>query len=207
MISFKYQAYLMYLILDRFSLHFETLLEPKKLTPYEVISIIHRSSFLRDPMHGFSKFVSEFSSQVYYFIYEANYPRVPQQFQNYLHPPTEDQIGDWFLFLEHTIIRVYGFEHPPYRLPTFLTPCVFSLEVLRQRMHSDELHFASKKQTSTFKVPINVRPFIVRNRESIEIIDDIKACIGFFQDFSCQYDPRHIISKKRKMQKMGNYEH
>ena len=76
--SFKYQAYLMYLILDKFSLHFQSLLEPEQLTPYEVISIIHRSSFLRDQAQGFSKFVNEFASRVYYFIYEANYPRVPQ---------------------------------------------------------------------------------------------------------------------------------
>ena len=75
--SFKYQAYLMYLILDIFSLHFQSLLEPKHLTPYEVISIIHRSYFLRDLVQVFSKFVNEFASRVYYFIYEVNYPMVP----------------------------------------------------------------------------------------------------------------------------------
>ena len=76
--SFKYQAYLMYLILDKYSMHFQSLLEPEQLTPYDVISIIHRDSFLRDPTQGFSKFVNEFASHVYYFIYEANYPRVTQ---------------------------------------------------------------------------------------------------------------------------------
>ena len=44
--SFKYQSYLIYLILDKFALHFKSLLEPEWLTPYAVISIIHRSSFL-----------------------------------------------------------------------------------------------------------------------------------------------------------------
>ena len=109
--SFKYQAYLMYLILDKYSLHFQSLLELEQLTPYEVISIIHRSSFLRDPTQSFSNFVNELASCVYYFIYEANYPRVPQQFQNYLHPTIEDQIEDYFLFPEYTVIRVYGSEH------------------------------------------------------------------------------------------------
>ena len=33
------------------------------------------------------------------------------------------------------------------------------------------------------------------------------ACFGFVEDFSCQYDPPHIISKRRKKQKRGNYEH
>ena len=31
--SFKYQAYLMYLILDKYSMHFHSLLEPEQLTP------------------------------------------------------------------------------------------------------------------------------------------------------------------------------
>ena len=60
--SFKYQSYLMYLILDKFSLHFQSLLEPKELIPYDVISIIHRSPFLRDQAQGFSKFINEFAS-------------------------------------------------------------------------------------------------------------------------------------------------
>ena len=74
-------------------------------------------------------------------------------------------------------------------------------------MHSNEIHFSSKKQTSTVKVTIIVGPFTVINRESIELIDDMMACFGFVQDFSCQYDPLHIISKKRKRKKIGNYEH
>ena len=88
----------MYLILDKFSLHFQSLLELEQLTPYDVISIIHGSPFLRNQNQGFSIFVNEFASQVYLLIYEANYPRISQQLQNCLHPPTEDHIGDWFLF-------------------------------------------------------------------------------------------------------------
>ena len=205
--SFKYQLYLMYLILDKFSLHFQSLLEPEELTPYDVISIIHRSPFLRNQTQGFSKFVNEFASQVYLFIYEANYPRISQQLQNCLHPPTEDHIGDWFMFKDYTIIRVYGLEEKPYIFPVFLTPWIFALEVLRQRLHSDELHFSSKKQTSTFKVPITIGTFTVRNKVVVELIDDIMAYYGFLEEPSCQYDSHHLISKRRKKQKRGNYEH
>jgi len=178
--SFKYQAYLMYLILEKYLVHFQSLLEPEKLTPYDIISIVHRASFLRDPAQGFSQFFNEFASRVYYFNYEANYPRVPQQFQNYIHPQTENQIRDWFLYLDYTVIRVYGSEDQTYRIPAFLTPRIYSLVVLRKRLHSDELDFSSKKQTSTFNVPITIGPFIVKNRESIDLIDDIMACFGFF---------------------------
>ena len=80
--SFKYHLYLMYSILDKFYLHFQSFLEPEEPTPYDVISVIHRSSFLRNQIQCFSEFVNEFSSQVYLLIYEANYPRISQQLQN-----------------------------------------------------------------------------------------------------------------------------
>lgn len=35
------------------------------------------------------------------------------------------------------------------------------------------------------------------------LLDDIMACFGF----ACQYDPLHIISKKKKRQQRGDYEH
>ena len=101
------------------------------MTPYDIISTVHKVSFLRDPSKGFSYFVNEFYSRVYFLIFEVNYLRVPQHFQMYLHPHIENQIGDWFLYQDYTVLRIYGFEEKPYRLPTFLTPKIFSLEVLR----------------------------------------------------------------------------
>ena len=47
----------------------------------------------------------------------------------------------------------------------------------------------------------------MKNREVVELIDDIMACFGFASDFACQYDPLHLISKKEKRQKRGNYKH
>ena len=165
----------MYLILDKFLNLFQQFLEHEKLTPDEVVSIVHSASFLRDPSKGFSYFVNEFASRVYFFIFEANYPRVPQHFQAYLHPQAENHIGDWFLYQDYIVIKVYGCEEQPYKLPVFLTPRIFALEVLRQRLHSNELHFSSKKQTASFKFPITVGPFTVRNKVAIQLIDDIMA--------------------------------
>ena len=86
--SFKYHAFLMYLILDKYAAQFQAFLELEQINPYDIVSIIHRATFLRDPSQDFSQFSNEFASHVYFFIYEANYPRVPPQFQNYLHPQT-----------------------------------------------------------------------------------------------------------------------
>ena len=124
----------MYMILDKFLLNFQFLMEPKAPTPYEIISVIHRSSFIKNEAQNFSRFVNSFASQVYMFLFETPYPRVSQELQECLHLPIEDYVGDWFLFEDYTVIRVYGFEGPPYRLPAFLTPRLFALEVLRQRL-------------------------------------------------------------------------
>ena len=83
--SFKYQEFLMYLILDKYVAQFQEFLELEQITPYDIVSISHRDAFLRDPSKGFSHFSNEFASRFYFFIYEANYPRVPQQFHKYLH--------------------------------------------------------------------------------------------------------------------------
>ena len=160
-------------------------MEPEDPTPYEIISVIHRSSFIKNQAYKFSRFVNSFASQVYLFLFETLCPRVSQELQECLHPPIEDYVGDWFLFEDYTIIIVYGFEIPPYRLPTFLTPIRFALEVLRKRLHSNSLHFTSRKQVSITKIPITIGPFTVRRKDSIDLIDDIMACFGFFMDLSC----------------------
>ena len=105
------------------------------------------------------------------------------------------------------MLRIYGSEEQPYRLPAFLTPKIFSLEVLRQRPYSYELHFSSKKQTSNFKVPITIGPFTIINKATIDLIDDIMACFRFVPDEACKYDPLQLISNKKKRQKRRNYEH
>jgi hypothetical protein len=46
----------------------------------------------------------------------------------------------------------------------------------------------------------------VKNKATIELIDDIMSYFGFASDFACQYDPLHLISKKKKRKKRGNYE-
>ena len=93
------------------------------------------------------------------------------------------------MYQDYTVIRVYGCEEQPYKLPVFLTPRIFALEVLRQRLHLDELHFSSKKKTSSFKFPITIGTFTVRNKATIQLIDDIMVLFRFSTDEACQYDP------------------
>lgn len=51
--AFWYQAYTMYLILNQFFIYFQSLLDPKDLIPYGIVSIIHKAPFLRNHPTGF----------------------------------------------------------------------------------------------------------------------------------------------------------
>lgn len=96
------------------------------------------------------------------------------------------------------MIRVYGAEKNPYKLPKFLTPRIFALEILIQRFDSDYIHFTRRNQAGTFKLPVTVGPFTVKNRNVVKIIEEIMTCFQFQEEISCQYDPLGIIQDKRK---------
>ena len=81
----------------------------------------------------------------------------------------EDRIGDWFLYKDFNILRVYGFIGEPYRLLVFLTPRIFSLEFMRQRLYAKEEHFRAFKKSSNIKFPLKVGPFIFKNKSSLMI--------------------------------------
>lgn len=74
--DFQYQSYLVYLILYKYPLNFDTWLDIQDLVPYSVISIIQKSSFVRNQCSGFFQFIEQFISQAYNLIYEEDYPRV-----------------------------------------------------------------------------------------------------------------------------------
>jgi hypothetical protein len=73
-------------------------------------------------------------------------PRISVSYQQKLQLHPSLRIGDWFLFNEFTVIRIYGFELEPYQLPIYIPPRLFSLEYCRQRLMIDQLYFVSKKK-------------------------------------------------------------
>ena len=73
-------------------------------------------------------------SQIYNAIFQKRFPRVLPDIENILHFSTNRRIGDWFLFENGTMIRLYVFTHPPYMFPTFLNPRVFSVELIGHKL-------------------------------------------------------------------------
>ena len=83
------------------------------------------------------------------------------------------KIGDWFLLEEHKIIRVYGFFHDPYILPSFLTPRIFSLELVMQKLIVENEHFSSFRKASEIKFPWVIGPFIIKKKNALPVIQSL----------------------------------
>jgi hypothetical protein len=82
-------------------------------------------------------------------------PRINEEVQRILHLSDLAKTGDWYLYQNHTEIRVYGCELPTIQLPKYLPVRIFALEYIRQMINSDDIHFVSfkKKQQLRIKRP------------------------------------------------------
>ena len=116
-------------------------------------------------------------------------------------------VGYWFLTEAETVIRLYGFVHQPYVLPTFLTVRIFSLEFLRQKLIVEEEHILSSRKNLGMKFPWEVGPYIVKNRASLLVIDNTLKSMGFPLGFAINYDPHQMISKRRHANSNKYFEH
>jgi hypothetical protein len=105
------------------------------------------------------------------------------------------------------VIWVYGCHESPYLLPIFLTPRVFSLEFIRQRIISETEHFLKLHKASNLKFPFIIGPFIVKTRSCLSQIQAKLKEFGFAQLQGRRYDPHQIISKRRLINKQAPYEH
>ena len=83
------------------------------------------------PFFNFSNKIMAF---VYKLIFGTTLPRMTEEMKICMQNSNEP-VGDWFLYKEHTVLRIYGFTEEPYKLLTFLTKRIFVLELLRQRLH------------------------------------------------------------------------
>jgi hypothetical protein len=152
-------------------------------------------------------FINKVMSRVYSLIFNTILPRVLDDMRSYLQPNPENRVGDWVLFMHSTVIWVYGCHESPYLLPIFLTPRIFSLEFIRQRIISETEHFLKLHKASNLKFPFIIGPFIVKSRSCLSQVQAKLKEFGFAQLQGRRYDPHQIISKRRQMNKHAPYEH
>ena len=98
-------------------------------------------------------------------------------------------IGDWFLLEFETIIRLYGFVHQPYILPTFLKTKTFYSEFLSQRLTFETENFLNFRKSLDIKFPWDEGPYVVKSRDALLIIDSLLKSMGFSLGTVVNYDP------------------
>ena len=55
-------------------------------------------------------------------IFQTIFPRISQELKDLLQLSLDTRTRDWYIFQNHIVIRVYGFEEDPYLLLALLTP-------------------------------------------------------------------------------------
>ncbi len=75
-------------------------------------------------------------------VFNPNVSRISKELREVLNP---ELVGDWFLSKDHSLIIVFGFTGLYPTLLVFLTLSIFSLEVMRQRIHVDIEHFIASQ--------------------------------------------------------------
>ena len=86
--------------------------------------------------------------------------RINEEIQRILHLLDLEKNGDWYLYQNHTKIKVYGCELAPYKLPKDLPMRIFSLEYIRQMIKSDDIHFVSLKKKQQLRIKRKIGSFV-----------------------------------------------
>ena len=125
------------------------------------------------------QFVNTIMAEIYKLLFDDVLPRVLEEMRLMLHSSLEDKIGYWFLYKDFIVLRVYGFTGEPYRLPVFLTSRIFGLHFMRQRLCAEEEHFGAFKKSSNVKFPLQVGPFIFKNKSALLVIEKLLEVMDF----------------------------
>ena len=108
-------------------------------------------------------------SRIYTLSFDQEIPTDTKMMRSHLQIGSE-VIGDWFLYVEYTEIRLYGFTRYPFLFPTFLTDIIFFLEFPRQRIHTEKEHFINIKKGFNIKFHYTIGPFVVKSSQIVQIL-------------------------------------
>ena len=124
----------------------------------------------RNSTISFFTFVGSVMPALHKLIFGSFMPRISEDLKLLLQNPVET-VGDWFCFENYTVIRVYGFEGEPFRLPRFISRRLFALEFLRQRLVAENDNFIKHKKASSMKLLFTLEPFVVKSIFVVTAID------------------------------------
>jgi hypothetical protein len=110
--SFRYQAYLVYLIMSNNSSYFKSMGIVITGDAGNTKHVIEWTTEVRrqEQNKGFSLYVNKFMSAHYTLIHAFPPPRMFPQMKKMLQLSKDVKTRDWYLVEDHTLIRVYGFD-------------------------------------------------------------------------------------------------
>jgi hypothetical protein len=117
---------------------------------------------------SFKEFIDQFYHPVVSMLSGKHEPRINDEVQRVMHLSDHTNTGDWYLYQNHTEIRVYGCELAPYKLPKYLPVRIFALEYIRQMINSDDIHFVSLKKNKKLRIKGKIVSFICNNHGARE---------------------------------------
>lgn len=209
---FKYTSYIYHLLLYYQSDSFPVFL--KKLdAKEEQRSVI----FWTSVFHLVSESPYTYCEFIDLFIYPATSllstdppPRLTAEMQRILHLSKGYSISDWYYYQYHTVIRIYGCELAPHRLPKYVPMRLFALEYYRKFNSADLTHFYGARKKAELKIRYQLGPFIFNKRE--EAWKDADTILGEKLKLKLSflwspYDPEHFIRFRRVKNKLTGYVH
>ena len=208
---FRYTSYIYHLILyyqhEKFSFPMRRMDAQGKVRLVVYWSPIFHSR--PDTPYTYCEFIDLFIHPAMSMLMNSPPPRLTEEMQRILHLSKAYSIGDWYLYQNHTIIRIYGCELPPYRLPKYVPMRLFALEYFRQFGNADVLHFSGKGKKAQLKVRNELGHFIYNKRdEGWQEADRMLESLGLETSFLwTPYDPNHFISMRRVRYRLSSYNH
>jgi hypothetical protein len=157
--------------------------------------------------HNFKDFIDQFFHPVVFMLNNNKEPRSNEEIQRALHLSDQANTWDWYLYQNHTEIRVYGCELPRYRLPKFLPVRIFALEYIRKMMNSDDIHFVATNKMQQLRIKTQIGTFIYNNKSTGEELDNLLKQMRFTMTSTWAYDPFGVISELRVKQRSTPYVH
>jgi len=78
---------------------------------------------------------------------------------------------------------------------------------IRKRLHVESEIFLKQKKASNMKFRYTIEPFVVSSTSVVTIVQNILRSMNFQFDKKTKYDPKHVISQRKVVLKIGAYEH
>lgn len=136
-------------------------------------------------------------------------PRINGDIMKILQLSKKYRIGDWYLYKNHTEIRIYGCELCPFKLPKYVPMRLFSLEYFRKMLHTDLVHFCNARKKAPLRIKNQLGPYICNDREAwreAEII--LEEHLMLQKSFGWRpYDPNSFICDRRMKNSLSPYIH